>query len=167
MSKIISIIGHRDSPPEILETIGKIAEFFAKKGWILRTGGAEGVDEAALEGFQRIANSKVELYLPWQGYNDHRGLLWTQENWNEAAKHHPKWDTLKGTVKQLHARNMSIILGLDNKTLSDLIVAYTRNGEEVGGTATGLRCGKAHDIPIYNLGAKTGLTKLRKFCKKL
>ena len=168
MNKIISIIGHRDSPPEILETIEKIAGFFAKKGWILRTGGAEGVDEAARQGYLKADKSNnIELYLPWQGYNDLRGLLWTQENWDEAAKHHPKWNSLKGTVKQLHARNMSIILGLDNKSPSDLIVAYTRNGEEVGGTATGIRCGKAHGILIFNLGDKTDLTKLRKWCKKL
>lgn len=167
MSKIISIIGHRESPSEILETIGKIAEFFAKKGWVLRTGGAEGVDNAALAGFRNIANSKVELYLPWQGYNDHRGILWTQENWNEAAKHHPKWDELKGVVKQIHARNVSIIIGLDNETPSDLVVAYTKNGEEIGGTAMGIRVSKDRKIKMFNIGEPKGLDKLRKFCKKL
>jgi hypothetical protein len=167
MRKIISIIGHRKSPPEILETIEKIAEFFAKKGWILRSGGAEGVDFFAEKGFDK-AGGKKEIYLPWKGFNDNKSQLqWSQQNWNEASKHHDNWVNLKMAVKQLHSRNMAIILGLDNKTPSDLIVAYTVDGEEVGGTSTGLKCGRAHDIDIFNLGSKTGLTKLRKFCKKL
>jgi hypothetical protein len=164
---IVSIIGHRDSPPEILEMIEKIAEFFAKKGWILRSGGADGVDSAAERGADN-ADGKKEIYLPWKGFNgSESSLQWSQLNWLEAEKHHPNWAGLKMSVKQLHSRNMAIILGLDNKTPSDLIIAYTRNGEEVGGTATGLRCGRAHEIKMFNLGQKTGLSNLRKFCKKI
>jgi len=165
MNKLISIIGHRDSPPDILEKIEQIAEFFAKKGWTLRSGGADGIDSAGERGFDK-AGGKKEIYLPWKGFNENKSQLqWSQENWKEASKHHDYWDGLKMSVKQLHSRNMSIILGLDNKTPSDIVVAYTADGKEVGGTATGLRCAVAHDILIFNLGAKTGLTKLRKWCK--
>jgi predicted Rossmann fold nucleotide-binding protein DprA/Smf involved in DNA uptake len=167
MSKYISIIGHRDSPPEILEKIAQIAEFFAKKGWILRSGGADGVDSAAESGYDKVGGLK-EIYLPWKGFNENKSQLeWTKANWDEAAKFHPRWSELKGAVKQLHARNMAIILGLDNNTPSDLVVAYTLNGEMVGGTSTGLRCAAAHDIKVFNLGSKTGLTRLRKYCKNI
>jgi hypothetical protein len=167
MNKIISIIGHRDAPPEILNKITQIAEFFAKKGWVLRSGGADGVDSAAELGFNNAVGGK-EIYLPWKGFNENESLLeWSKANWDEASKFHPNWENLKGAVRQLHARNMAIILGLDNNNPSDIIVAYTRNGEEVGGTATGLRCAAAHEVPIFNLGSKTGLIKLRKFCKTL
>lgn len=168
MTKIISIIGHRNSPSEILNKITQIAGFFAKKGWTLRSGGADGVDAAAELGFDSVVGMKKEIYLPWKGFNENKSLLeWSKANWDEASKFHPNWANLKGAVRQLHARNMAIILGLDNNSPSDIIVAYTLNGEEVGGTATGLRCAAAYKVPIFNLGSETGLTKLRKFCKTL
>lgn len=168
MSKIISIIGHRDSPPEILETIEKIAGFFAQKGWILRTGGAIGADEAGRQGFIKAGKeSNIQLYLPWQGYNNLRGTLFSPANWAEAAEHHPVWDKLSTNIKCLHARNMSIMLSEDNKTPSDLVVAYTDGGKEVGGSATGLSCARKYKIKTFNLGEEKALDKLRKFCKKL
>jgi hypothetical protein len=168
MSKIISIIGSRETPKDQLAKLTEIAEFFAKKGYILRTGGSWGADQAALDGFLKVPNSKVELYLPWQGFNDHYNkILWSQENWDLAATYHPKWDELKLNNKIFHARNIGIILGLDNRSPSNLTVCWTPEGKEVGGSATGIKCSVDNKIPVFNLGLKTGLTKLRKYCKKL
>lgn len=168
MNKIISIIGSRDAPPDILTKIEEIARFFAKKGWTLRTGGSTGADKAGRQGFAKAGKeSNIELYLPWQGFNEHRGILWSQENWNLAAEYVGYWDELKLNHKIFHSRNISIILGLDNVSPSDLTVCWTPEGKEVGGSATGIIVSKDKGIPLFNLGTKTGLAKLRKFCKKL
>lgn len=167
MNKIISIFGSRDCPPEALENIGKIAEFFAKKGWTLRTGGAKGVDNQALVNFRKTANSKVELYLPWQGYEGHyNGILHSPENWKLASEYVGHWDNLKLNHKIFHARNIGILLGSDNKSPSDLAVCWTPEGEKVGGSATGVVVCEKEGILLFNIGSKTGLTKLRKWCKK-
>lgn len=169
MNKIISIFGARETPPEICTTIKAIAEFFAKRGYIIRSGGAKGADEAGRLGALKVNGAKLELYLPWKGYNDlySSHIEWSQENWNLAAKYHPHWDTMSLNSKIFHARNVGIILGRDCQTPSDLAVCWTLNGEEVGGSAMGIRVSNEFNVPLFNLGAKTGLTKLRKFCKKL
>jgi len=166
-NKIIAIIGSRETPNDQLKKIEQIAEFFAKKGWILRTGGAKGADEFGLKGFKKVPGSKVELYLPWQGHENHKGILWSKENWDEASKHHPHWETMSLNSKIFHSRNVSIALGLDNKSLPDLMVSWTENGEEIGGSMMCLKLARLNKILSFNLGSKTGLTKLRKYCKKL
>jgi len=166
-SKIISIWGSRDAPPEVLGNLTKIAEFFAKKGWVLRTGGAIGCDEAARLGFVKAEKeSNIQLYLPWQGYNNHyNGILHTEENWKIASQYVKHWDNLKLNHKIFHARNVGILLGSDNQTLSHLAVCWTPEGEVVGGSATGIEISKKEKIVLFNIGSKTGLTKLRKWCK--
>jgi len=169
MSKYISIFGSREgfADDDSLK-IGQIAEFFAKKGWILRTGGAKGIDSVALESYKKFANSRIELYLPWQGYENHYGgILHSEENWKTASEIVGHWDNLKLNHRIFHARNVGILLGSDNQTPSNLAVCWTPNGETVGGSSTGILLAKKEGIPIFNLGLKTGLTKLRKYCKKL
>lgn len=168
MNKTVAIIGSREAPESELVKIGQIAEFFAKKGWVLRTGGAIGCDSAGLAGFRKVAGSKIELYLPWQGYEDHYGgILWSQENWNEAAKLHLHWDTMKLNSKIFHSRNVAIALGVDNEQPADVVVCWTLNGEAVGGSAMVISVAKQRKIKLFNLGESKGLDKLRKFCKKL
>lgn len=163
MSKFLTIFGSRKTPPDVIETLEKIADFFSKKGYVLRSGGADGADSVVTR-----ANGKKEIYLPWKGFNGvYDGILWSQANWDAAHNYHPVWDSLSANVKCLHARNVSLCLGLDNQTPSELAVCWTPNGEEIGGSATAIRICKDRKIKLFNLGAKTGLTKLRKFCKKL
>jgi hypothetical protein len=168
MTKIVSIFGSREgfAPDDSLK-IGQIAEFFAKKGWVLRTGGAVGVDEIGLNGFKKITNSKIELYLPWQGYNNHKGILWSQANWDFAAERHPHWQTMNLNSKIFHSRNVSLILGLNNDEPSDLAICWTPGGEEVGGSATGILIAREYKIKIFNLGEKTAINKLRKYVKSM
>jgi len=167
MTKIVSIIGSRETPKDVLETISAISEFFARKVWIIRTGGAKGADEAAFSGANKVKNAKIELYLPWAGYNDlyEYHVEWGQLNWDLAAQYHPTWDKLNLNSKIFHARNVGIILGRENKTPADLVVCWTPNGEETGGTAMGIKTAKKYNIKIFNLGKKNEINKLRKFCK--
>jgi len=106
--------------------------------------------------------------LPWQGYNNHyNGILHTPENWEAASKHVSHWDRLKLNDKIFHSRNIGLILGSDNQTFSDLAICWTPEGKEIGGSRTGILVCKDRGIPLFNLGQKTSLTKLRKYCKNL
>jgi len=78
-----------------------------------------------------------------------------------AAKYHPRWNTLKSTVKLLMARNTHQILGQDLRTLSNFVVCWTADGKNSGGTGQALRLAVACKIPIYNLHNKTDIERLR------
>jgi hypothetical protein len=136
---------------------------------LLRTGGSTGCDESARQGYIKAGfEDKIELYLPWQGFNGHYGgILHSQTNWKTASEHVKHWDTLKLNHKIFHARNAAIITGSDGVNDCNLTVCWTENGETVGSSATSILISLARKIPVFNLSSKTGLTKLRKFCKKL
>ena len=149
-------IGSRQLPDEIKQRIIEGAKIMANRGALLRTGGAEGSDEAFLLG-AGIENTCI--YLPWKEYNGHKGpqTIVATERMRMAAmeiasKHHPAWDRCSQGARKLHARNVQIILGcrLDNPV--DIVVCYTENGEIRGGTAMGITIANLHNIPVRNLG---------------
>jgi hypothetical protein len=80
-----------------------------------------------------------------------------------AAETHPKWESLGGGARSLHARNVHQVLGEDLRTPSEFVVCWTPDGceteaersKETGGTATAIVIAYRHNIPVYNM-AKFG-----------
>ena len=56
-------IGSRKAPKHVLDLMTKIGESFAKKGLLLRSGGAIGADTAFERGCNAV-NGKKEIYYP-------------------------------------------------------------------------------------------------------
>jgi hypothetical protein len=160
-------IGSRQTTPDILVKMQEIAKFLAKKGYILRSGGAEGADKSFEIGCDAAGGEK-EIYLPWKGFNENKSQFeWTKAGWDLASEFHPNWDNLKLGARQMMARNSHQILGLDLNTPVEFVVCYTEGGKGGGGTGQSLRIAREFKIEIFDLGSKTGLTELRKYCKKL
>jgi len=66
-------IGSRQTPPNVIATMEKIARRLADRGFTLRSGGADGADTA----FERGAGSgSTEIYLPWKGFNSSSSPLY-------------------------------------------------------------------------------------------
>ncbi len=146
-------IGSRETPDLILGQIFLIATALAYKGYILRSGGASGADSAFEKGCN-FQNGKKNIYLPWKGFNSNNSDLYnvSPEALELAATIHPAWNRLSQGAQKLHARNCYQVLGLDLKTPSRVLICWTKNGEEIGGTATAIKLAKKHNIPVYNLG---------------
>lgn len=94
MIKIITIVGSRQTPPEVLDSMRKVAKSCCSKGIIVRSGKAGGADAAALKGCEEYYDSlpKVpertkysnpplvvglihrnpppEMYIPWKGFGE-------------------------------------------------------------------------------------------------
>lgn len=167
MNKIITGIGSRKTLQNILEKFFDLGAFFAKKGYTLRSGGADGADKYWEMGFDQQLG-KTEIYLPWQNFNDNRSPLFNIPigAFLIAKSIHPHWDNLKQGAQKLHARNIGQLLSFDLNTPSDFVVCYTENGEEKGGTATCIRLAKQLNIPVFNFG-KNGEEELKKWWKSL
>lgn len=148
-SLIYTGIGSRETPAEVLGIMTKLARWLAKRGWILRSGGADGADKA----FEKGA-SKKEIYLPWAGFNGSNSMLTeaTKDALNLAPQYHPAWDRLSEGAKKLHARNCHQILGVNLDTPSSLVICYTKDGKGQGGTGQALRLAKDYNIPIFDFG---------------
>ena len=124
----------------------------AKQGYILRSGGADGSDNAFEIGCDR-ANGKKEIYLPWKNFNSNKSNLIFDDDIeaiNIAKKYHPAYNGLSQGAKRLIARDSYQVLGKDLKTPSKYIICYT---DGTGGTSQALRIAEdiQINIPIFNL----------------
>ena len=161
-------IGSRNTPEAITDLMGDIAEQLGKSGWILRTGGATGADEAFL---LRAVGKRLpyELYLPWKSYSSVDSTLSqpTDIAYQVSAKYHPTWGRLSQAGRALHARNAHCVLGKDCKTPSRFVLCYTPQANGTGGTGQGIRIAKAYHIPVFDLGDTEVVLRMQRFLQHI
>ena len=160
-------IGARATPAAVLADMTVMAAWLARTGWHLATGGADGADSAFAKG---APAEQRTIWLPWRGYNGHRGTGCRVLSAAElsvcmeiAAPLHPAWERCSPAVRKLHARNVAILLGEGLDRPVDAVVAWSERGEAVGGTGMAIRIAEARGIPVLNLGAMTP----RAVCERL
>ena len=108
-------IGARATPAAVLADMTVMAAWLARTGWHLAGGGADGADSAFAAG---APAGQRTIWLPWQGYNGHRGpdyrVLSASALWacmmEIVTPLHPAWDRCSPAVRKLHARNAAILL---------------------------------------------------------
>lgn len=163
-------IGSRKTPPDILQTMSNLASKLEDKGYILRSGGAEGADTAFFNGVKNKRNS--EIYVPWPGFaNFHMLYQIPDKAFEMAATVHPAWSKLPQAVQKLHARNIMQILGKDLITPSLFVVCYTADkcidestrSYKTGGTATAIVLAARNNIPVFNLSIPEHLNRIETF----
>jgi hypothetical protein len=159
-NKLYTGVGGRKVPSNLLQLASGIGQSLAYKGYTLRSGAASGTDEYFEIGCDR-GNGKKEIYLPSKGFNSHPSELYKvcDKALLLASEIHPAWNRLADYVKLLHARNCYQVLGRDLNTPSEFLVAATKNGEVVGGTATAINLALKNDIPVYNIGRMKGIVQ--------
>ena len=136
-------IGSRQTPADVLSLMEKIAKHLSSKGMILRSGHAEGADQAFERGCYFTAGKK-EIFIANDAKNDKAAL-------DLAASIHPAWDKCSEYAKLLHARNGYIILGKDLKTPVDFVICYQDESKKFGGTRQGIKLAQLKGIKVYNL----------------
>lgn len=167
-------IGSRRTPAAVLALMERVAERLAAQGWVLRTGLAQGADQAFHRGASRAGT--VELYLPWPRFEAqalHHGpqeLVQSQPSpaaYEMAARFHPAWQRLGRGPRSLHARNCHQILGVDLASPARFVLCWTPDGSldgsgrNVGGTGQALRIARHHDIPVFNLARAEHLRRIK------
>ncbi len=159
-------IGARATPDAVLSDMGVIAGWLARTGWHLSSGGADGADSAFAAG---APVGQRTIWLPWRGYNGHRGadcrvlsVAAMAACIEIAAPLHPAWGRCSPAVRKLHARNAAV-LGLTLDRPVDAVVAWTAEGRIEGGTGMAIRIAEPRGIPVLNLGSMSP----RAVCERL
>lgn len=144
-------IGSRKTPEEVLRKMTELAEALERKGYTLRSGGANGADSA----FEAGAGLQKEIFLPWRGFNANTSRLYQipLAAFDLASTLHPTWAALPQAVQKLHARNTQQVLGETLSAPSLFVVFYApeKNGVVQGGTATAVKLARSKNIPTFNL----------------
>ncbi len=166
-SKIYCGIGSRETPIAIQFIMVHIARELAKRGWMLRSGGADGADMAFERGCDRVDGQK-QIFIPWDGFNDRKsgknGAIRGANEFSEeiAAKFHPNWSACSNGAKALHARNVCQVLGFSRDVPADMIICWTPNASGSGGTGQAIRIAQAYNVPVYDLGDENVLATILK-----
>lgn len=147
-------IGSRETPPEVIEAFEKLGFWLATKGYILRSGHADGADSAFERGCLR-ANGSMEIYLPWEGFggsaskyvlkNDDKAMA-------VARRFHPAFDRLSQGAQKLQARNSYQVLGYGLDNPSAFVICWTKNGKGSGGTGQAIRLATEYGVPVFDFG---------------
>ncbi len=160
-------IGARATPAAVLGDMAVMAGWLARTGWHLSSGGADGADSAFAEG---APTDQRAIWLPWRGYNGHRGpdcrvlsAAAMAACMEIAAPLHPAWERCSPAVRKLHARNATVLLDEALDRPVDAVVCWTAEGREEGGTGMAIRIAEARGIPVFNLGTMTP----RAVCERL
>lgn len=138
--KFYAGIGSRSIPSEECYKLTQIATHLEKLGYTLRSGGAEGADKAFEYGV-RLPINKIIL----------RSKHSTKKSEEIASKIHPVWHMCDEYARQLHGRNVQIILGQQLNEPVEFVIAWTSDGTDRGGTRTGLVLAKQYEILCFNL----------------
>lgn len=146
-------IGPRKTPHDICTRMFNAACELNKLGWTVRSGHAEGADQAWAQGHDQHHR---EIYLPWHGFNQGQGKGFYVSPDSPALRRiaqlvHPRWDSITQGAQRLMMRNVSIILG---PQLDDPVrfVAYWAPSRHVqGGTGNAVSLATHYGIPSYNI----------------
>lgn len=149
MRKFYSGVGSRSTPLGACNLMRTIAGFLEKYGYVLRSGGAVGADQAFESGVKNPENKEI-FYIGDS----------TDEAERIAAKIHPAWDKCSPLVRKLHGRNIFQVLGKDLISPSEFLVCWTPEGKPVGGTRTAIVLAERHRIPVFNLALPDAMANL-------
>lgn len=165
-------VGSRETPDDILTVMQDLAFKLARRGYVLRSGGADGAD-TYFEWGALLADADMEIYLPWSGFNNHvhnpnKGYFLPDlyeggKAFKIASEIHPAWDKLTQGAKRLHSRNVYQVLGHDLETPSNFLVCYAKPvGDSVsGGTRTAFELAKKLNVPVVNLYHEIDLDRVK------
>jgi len=167
-------VGSRRVPPDMWVVLSDYAEFLARAGYTLRSGAADGSDEAFETGADRARGAK-EIYLAWRGFNGSKSHLHylTIEAMELAAQVHPKWNNLSPAAQRLQGRNMYQVLGYELVLPSEFLLCWTPDGIErdvertkhSGGTATAIALADRNGVPVFNLARAGSMTRFNNYLR--
>lgn len=155
-------IGSRETPTEILNYFQILGIYFAKQGFVLRSGHAPGADINFEIGCDKV-NGQKEIFLPWKGFegSNSKFIVNNPKAFEIAEKYHPYWNNIKQGGQKLPARNTHQVLGWDLNTPSNFIICWTKNGKGSGGTGEAIRIGTAYNISIFDCGKYNNIEEIK------
>lgn len=150
----IAGIGSRETPKNILSLMTKIGAWCKKNQFSLYSGHADGADWA----FEQGAQEYCTAFLPWKDFNNNllslskKVIIQPTDKLIEITKeYHPAPYGLTQGVLQLMCRNACQILGEDLNSPVDVVICWTKNGRDSGGTGQAIRIAQDRKIPVVNL----------------
>lgn len=159
----ITIYLDREFPSEIKEKIYHIVSKLLNNKYVVRINGD---DKEFHERIKNLADESLEVYTPWKEFNniETKHYFNSETSKNIAIKHFPAWEKLPNPVKSMLARNVRMLFGDKNNSLSLCLITWSKDGaskplditKETGKSSFIIRVASSYSLPVLNLG-KTGI----------
>lgn len=157
-------VGSRQTPQPILDTMTAFSRKLSSQDhrWVLRSGHADGADQA----FEAGASKKILYYAHSIGPDQ-----WSKQALELASRFHPAWSRLSDYVKKLHARNVFQVMGSELDSPSSFLICWTKDGAtthaersiRTGGTGTAISIADHFKVPVFNLAKPDHLARIHHF----
>ncbi len=144
-------VGSRSTPRDVAVLMCALAIELRNRGWLLRSGAADGADLA----FESGAGSQKHIFLPYPGFNgsDSTRNRIPAQAMERAQAIHPAWHRCSDFAKKAHARNVLQVFGERLDEPSSMLVCWTEGGVPKGGTRTAILLAEQAGVPVFNLGS--------------
>ena len=168
----IAGIGSRNLPEEIKIKIEEVMLFLntiTNNKLIVHTGDADGSDLY----FKANAKNCIS-YLPFKGFNNSTSdkFIVCNKAVTLASFHHPYFEIMKNTTKQLMGRNVYQIMSDTFDNIVDCVICYTPDGVEkskdvtvgkTGGTGLAISLADTIGVPVFNLAKSDSVARIKEF----
>lgn len=165
---ILAGIGSRQTPSNILNEMTILGDWAKSNGHFIYSGHADGADWA----FELGAQESCVAFLPWFGFNKHlvsrARLVVVQQNEylrSIVYQYHPTPKKLSRGAMSLMCRNTFQVLGgtigQEDFDRAKVVICYTPDGKDSGGTGQAIRIAMSHGIPTLNMQHKSMNTAVK------
>lgn len=147
-----------------LAMIAEYAKKLSALGYVCRTGGGYGADVAFEEG----AGDKIEIILPWVGYNGKKGYVYKKTIDSMKSMKCMKCSSgmMRNDLVKLFERVHFELAGINEEPESEFLLCYVSEPRRgCGGHAIDLA--NIRHIPVYNLAFKEDIKRFENFLNTL
>lgn len=174
-----SAVGRTTTPDSVIPIIERICKPLAERNCWMHSGGAKGADSLFADTYREKLNGGVEIFLPWNGYNniftesygiDIRRVFASipKRAFVIAEQADPNWNVRWEATKALDARNAQIHLGFSCDRPVDFALYFDDTPEDLdSGTQRGLQIAKNYNIPCFNLYDEKSFDEVMNLMKKI
>ena len=165
----VTIYVDREFPPEVKSSIYNISSKLIAKGITIRVNGD---DKDFLAKLQALSDVHVEVYIPWRNFNEIESKHYfnTLTSKDLAMKHFPAYDRVPDAVKAMLARNVRMIFGDKNNSITLCLITWSKDGasrvseitKETGRSSFVIRVAGSYGFPVVNIAKQTAENILEK-----
>lgn len=165
----ISFYTEKDFPEDVKTTLYNLATKLIAKKYTVRINAD---DKPFIDRLRALSEDKVEVYLPWRGFNEIESKKTFNTNTCKdiASKHFLGWEKIPDSVKAILASQVRLIFGDKNTSISLCLVTWTRDGvskgsevsKDTGRASFIIKMASHYGFPILNMSKPQAGTVMEK-----
>lgn len=166
----VALFVDRDFPPEIKNTLYNLASKLINKKITVRFNGD---DKDFYDRLTALSDKYVEAFIPWRNFNNienNKHYYNTLTSKHIAQLHFPAWDKIPDSVKALMARNVRMIFGDKNNSVSMCLITWSGDGasrasevtKDTGRASFIIKTASHYGFPVVNVGKQNAEAILEK-----